>query len=191
LFDNSDDLTLSKYADRILIAALAELCGWAPLEVTKFVQLVISEGMRNSMIHAAGSFALVSMRVDPKNLTVAIGDNGVGIPETLRVAYKRTKDRKDVVERSESELIKLFTQPEIVMESHLIKAAFKKGTTSAEGRKGVGLFYLKNTVLEYDGTLRIRSGRACVDFSSRGDECRDDMLSSPGTTLRITAPRRT
>lgn len=188
--EKPEDAVFAKYTDRILVAALGQLCGWAPDETSRFVQLVIGEGVRNSVLHAQGSFSLIAMRLDPKNLTLAISDNGMGIPDTLRIAYQKAKTKSSVANRSDLELLKLFTEPEIVMESHIIKGAFREGTTSAEGRKGVGLFYLKNTVLEYKGTLRIRSGRACVDFQDGTEDGRDQMLSSPGTTLRITAPRR-
>jgi len=187
---------LQKYGDKILIQALASTCGWNVEATHALVQCVIFEGVRNAVLHAQGSYAIVSMRVDNKNVAIAISDNGIGIPEALRGAFRRGGKKLELANLTDAELIKLFTEPQMVldsrelMESDLIKLAVERGISSADGHGGMGLYYLKSVVLERGGELRIRSGRAAVDFSQNNTLERNDLLPSTGTMLRILTPRR-
>jgi len=180
---------LEKYNDKIIISALSQRCGWDYSLTKTFVQRVVSEGIHNSFLHSEGSFSNISMRLDAKNLTLAISDNGIGIPTVLRSALHEIDSLKDLLEGSDVDLIKYFTEPEmILLDSRLIQFATKEGTSSKVGHKGVGLYYLKSIVLSQGGELRIRSGTACVDFTESKTEDHDNMLNSPGTMLRIITP---
>lgn len=193
--EESEESLLSPYmnriADKIIVMALSRRCGW-DLDITKdFVHIVCGEGLRNSILHAEGSFSTIAMKMDKKNLILAISDNGIGIPNTLRHAFFAYKIKKEMIEKSDSELIKYYTEPEMIIDSSWIKLSVKKGTSSkAEHRKGLGLYYLKTTVLNNGGELRIRSGKACVDFLSNGkvDKEVNNMIDSPGTMIRILVP---
>ena len=120
------------------------------------------------------------MRLDAKNLTLVICDNGIGIPKVLRTAFKQ--------KGSDAELIKYFTEPDMILDSRLIKISVEKGVTSKPEREGWGLYYLKSLVLSQGGELRIRSGGACVDFTESQTVDYDHMINSPGTMMRILAP---
>ena len=86
------------------------------------------------------------------------------------------------------DLIKFFTEPDMILDSQYIELAVEKGARSKVGLKGLGLYYLKSVVLSQRGELRIRSGKACVDFTASKVEGHDNMLDSPGTMLRIIIP---
>ena len=175
---------------KIIISALSSLCGWEPDMTKAFVQRVLREGVRNSLLHARGTFVNRCFMLDPRNLTLAMADNGLGIPGILRTALRGTRIGKDLLGGSDVDLIRYFTEPEMVLDSKLIKFSTEAGVSTRPGHAGVGLYYLKSLVLKQGGELRIRSGTACVDFSGKGEEAHDDLLDSPGTLLRIRTPLR-
>lgn len=180
---------LRKYADRIILLALSRLCGWELELVKTFIRRAIREGTYNGLLHSRGTFVNVSIRIDHRYLTLAIADNGVGIPTVLRDAFDAPDFREKLLNQSDSDLIKYFTEPKMLLDSRLIKLSVAGGVSSIGSRPGMGLYYLKSTVLKEGGELRIRSGRACVDFTSDNKvETWDDMLDSPGTMLRIRTP---
>jgi glucose-6-phosphate-specific signal transduction histidine kinase len=179
---------LAKFKDKTLLGALGTYCGWSNHQASEFANLVIGEGVANSFDHARGSFSLVAMRIDTKNVTLAIADDGRGIPEVLR-SSPRVRD--DLLQASDVDLIKHFTTEKMILDSFVIDASTRSGVSSKDDRPGVGLFYLKNTVLGDGGELRIRSGRAEVTFADdRVQAKHDDRPLSPGTSLRIVIPRR-
>lgn len=182
------EIFLRQFGDKVIITALSRLCGWTSDEATRFTADVISEGVRNSSFHAQGSFALVAMRLDKRLLTLSIGDNGRGIPHVLRSTLTEAGARRDLKQQSDADLIKYFAAPQFVIDSHLIRLSVQKGVTSAKDRPGLGLYYLKTRVLGHGGELRIRSGKACVDFTTKGEEATDNWPESPGTMLRIKVP---
>jgi hypothetical protein len=179
-----------KLEGRIIIGALSHMCGWEPAATRTFMQRVIREGIHNSLLHADGSFVNLAIRIDEKNLTLAISDNGRGIPQVLRTAFMTSGRHKHLASSSDVDLIKYFTDSDMILDSKLIKFSTEEGTTSSPGRAGVGLYYLKSHVLREGGELRIRSGRACVDFTSNDEKEVDELLLSPGTMLRIQTPLR-
>ena len=179
---------LQKYNDQIIIYALSQLCGWDTSLTMTYVQRVIREGLENSFAHSEGTFSNISMILDKKNLTLVICDNGIGIPKVLRNAFQSSDNHKDLLRSSDVDLIKYFTEPDLIIDSRLIKYSVEKGTSSKRERKGLGLYYLKSLVLSQGGELRIRSGRACVDFTKSGEQTYDNMIGSPGTMLRIQTP---
>jgi len=181
---------LTKYSDKIILAALSKLCGWDNSITKNFIQLVFIEGLQNTLLHSEGSFSNVSMELDKKNLNLVISDNGIGIPKVLRSAFKANKINKDLLHKSDVDLIKYFTEPDMVLDSRMIKISVEKGITTQPGRKGLGLYYLKSLVLGQGGELRIRSGKACIDFTKSNEEPKDNLLDSPGTMLRIRTPLR-
>lgn len=181
---------MNRLTDKIIITALSRRCGWEKDDTVKFVKGVCGEGLRNSILHAMGSYSIVAMRMDNKYLTLTISDNGNGIPETLREAFSTHKIKEELIDESDVTLIKYFTEPDMIIDSQLIKLSVKKGITSkAEQRQGHGLYYLKSLVLDQGGQLRIRSGKACVDFKNEKEsDDHDDMINSPGTMMRILIP---
>ncbi len=182
------DEFLVRFNDKLIVGALSGLCGWNPLLTKQFVQHVVGEGLHNSVMHAGGTFSLVGMRRDKRNLTIAIADNGVGIPSVLRAALAQNSNLRDVLSSSDADLIKYFTDPQLIMDSRWISLSVQRGVSSRQERKGLGLYYLKSTVLSAGGEVRIRSGTACVDFSQSGDTVKDGMTESPGTMMRIRTP---
>lgn len=182
------DNFLKRFHDDLIVKALKRLCGWGEKLIKDFRQRVVREGIRNSILHAQGSFATVAMRLDEKNLTLAIADNGIGIPQTLRIAFKESGIRKELLQSSDVELIKFFTESDMILDSRFIRLSIEKGVTSRPGHAGEGLFYLKSLVLSQGGELRIRSGKACVDFTHNKETPYDEMLQSPGTVIRIQTP---
>jgi Histidine kinase-, DNA gyrase B-, and HSP90-like ATPase len=176
---------LGKFSERVVINALSSLCGWDRGEAHTFVQNVIGEGVRNCSIHGNGTFLIVAMRVDARQLTLAIADNGNGIPVSIRANFASITSMSA---KSDAELIRLFTDSDFLLESYAILLSVRPGITTVPGRSGMGLHYLKNTVLNHGGELRIRSGTACVDFQKKDDELKDDLLLSPGTLIRIRTP---
>lgn len=182
---------LQRFSGKIILSALAQLGGWDLAFAGTFVRRTVGEGLYNSLSHSKGTFANVSMRLDAKNLTLAIADNGVGIPQVLREAFKRSDTHQRLLDSSDSELIKYFTEPDMLLDSRLIRLSVLRGISSDPARKGLGLYYLKSLVLAQGGELRIRSGTACVDFTQSKPTDYDDMLESPGTMLRVVTPLRT
>lgn len=176
---------LKKYNDKVIISALSQLCGWDPSITKSFVHRVIKEGIQNTFLHSGGTFSNISMLLDAKNLTLVVCDNGIGIPRVLREAFSQSNLHSTLIKSSDVDLIKYFTEPDLVIDSILIKYSVRKGTSSRKDREGLGLYYLKSLVLGQGGELRIRSGRACVDFTTSGEEYKDNMIDSPGTMLRI------
>jgi hypothetical protein len=182
---------LQRFKDVVIIAALARYCGWTPEHAREFVNLVLAEGLTNSMLHAAGTFSLVGMRLDGKYLALAIADNGIGIPDALRAAFTASPDRAHMVNEGDVDLIDYFSRPEMVLDTYLIDYSTRRGTSSIPGRSGVGLYYLKDTVLTQGGELRVRSGRASVTFRGAGldhNQTDDQRPMSPGTTIRVLLP---
>lgn len=194
--------------DRLVaIGALSSLCGWDPNVTRMFVQRVAREGIQNSFLHAHGTFVNVSYRVDKHFLTLAISDNGQGIPQVLRDALQQGIIPSGPSRDSDVELIQYFTEPQMILDildptkqipsdqpdSGFIRLSTQQGVSSRPGHAGAGLYYLKSLVLRQGGELRIRSGKACVDFipGKTEPETQDGMLESPGTLLRIRAPLRT
>lgn len=186
--ENSLAGLLLNYADEVLITALREHCGWNEREARNFATYVIREGVKNSGAHANGSFGLVAMRLDKRKLHLAMSDNGVGIPQVLRSAAERKELTLGTVETgSDADLIRYFATPEFAHDSMLVRLAVRKGVTTSHG-SGLGLYYLKRYVLQHGGELRIRSGRALVDFTEQTEDPSDGYFVSPGTTLRVILP---
>ncbi len=183
----SIDLFLQKYHDQIILSALSGLCGWDHSETKQFIRQVVEEGMRNALFHGQGTFLAIAMRLDQRNLTLAICDNGVGIPAVLRAAFTQA-GRGDISMLSDVELIKYFTEPDLILDSRLIEISTRSGVTTKPTHRGVGLYYLKSLILEKRGRLRIRSGSAAVDFVNGEVMPSDRLLHSPGTLFRIITP---
>lgn len=181
---------IRKCSDQVVMTALGLTCGWTFEEARQFAKQVMFEAIRNASLHAQGSFSIVAMRIDGKNLVLAVADNGIGIPANIR------NFRPDLSNESDATLIRQYAESKWVLESHLdsslIRKAMERGVGSP-GRVGDGLHYLKANVLEHRGELRIRSGRACVDFGHDNPEgkSRDLLPVSPGTMMRMIIPRKT
>ncbi len=182
-----EPIELNKYYEKVVLGTLSKKCGWDEVTTENFVNVALKSSVRNSAVHSEGNFVNVAMRIDGKNLTVVIADNGIGIPEVLRSTFKQSQKYKDLLSGSDAELIKFFTEPDMVVDSRYIKWSVQ-GATSRSELKGLGLYYLKTLVVGQGGELRVRSGRGCVDFNPDGIVPRDDLIGSTGTMLRIRTP---
>ena len=189
--DMSDQvgLFLRNCADRLVASSLAQYCDWPSETAREFADTVVSEGVRNAALHhGEGSFVLVSMRQDQKKLTLAIADNGQGIPNALRSHVRRLKPKTD------AQLIEYFAGEEFIRESYSDAAVIafivqKGGVSSSPGRAGRGLHYLKRHVTSRGGELIIRSGEARVEFTPNERVTYSEHLPlSPGTLLRVRLP---
>jgi hypothetical protein len=181
---------LLQLEDQILLHALARLCGWSSTDGRTFLNSILGEGLRNAALHAEAAVTLVAMRIDSRYLSLALVDDGNGIPETLRQAYHELSDSRELAGKIDGELIQLYTDADFLLDSTLIRRATDRGTTTRSDRLGMGLYYLKRTVLHAGGKLRIRSGEGCVDFSQDhpDGEVFDNRLRSAGTLLRVLIP---
>lgn len=187
--NKTTDEFIREVSEAVVINALASICQWTSVDALTFTRKVISESVQNASFHAKGSFSVIAMRIDPGNLTLAIADNGVGIPASLRSVEPKLSSVLD------SDLIRQFSGPDWILKSHLdsdwIKHAMRRGVGAA-GRPGDGLHYLKSFILDHHGELRVRSGTACVDFTvdKPDGEPRDYLTGSPGTMLRTIIPTK-
>lgn len=182
--NNEDRMTLfirNSY-DKFVSSSLVIECGWDNNTVQVFIREILGEGVRNSLKYSKGTFTLIGMKTDNKILNLAICDNGNGIPDVLRNAFTHDdKLRKKIFSKTDDELIKYYT------DSELIKLSTNPNVSSDKNSEGMGLFHLKRIVLEMGGELRIRSGNACVDFRKNSPKVYK-LLNYPGTLLRIQVP---
>lgn len=189
---------INRWKNNVIALGIRNLCGWTSDEADSFVSQVIGEGLFNSLIHAAGTILLVAVNVDNKNLILTVADNGNGIPDTLRSALAHNPKLNALIQKSDSELIKYYTTPdmilnttpEIILDSGLIKLSTRKGVSSDQTKSGLGLYYLKEFITSRKGELRIRSGSGLVDFTKSEEKTEDELLRMKGTMLRIIVPRR-
>jgi hypothetical protein len=174
---------------KIILKALSNLCGWSEDDAEKFVGKVIVECLRNASMHSTGNLILSAFNIDQKHMTFGIVDDGIGIPDTLRSAFRDNSNFNKLVEKKDSDLIIYFTQPEMILDSKLIKLAVRPGVTTTPEHAGDGLYYCKKMVLEKGGELRIRSGNACVEFNNEvGEKPTDGLVKSSCTALRVLIP---
>ncbi len=197
---NNDNYSkgISEYKENFAGAAWAAIrnyCAWNDDDTSRFVNTVVEEGLINSFVHGENTFTNVAIKSDEKNLILAICDNGKGIPTSLRETFNKKKDLlagKDYSDEVDSFLLNYFTKSEMIIDSLLIDQSTHENQ-GAIGRKGDGLFYLKDFVFKHKGKLRIRSGRAwvgfeCIDNKEIIDSI-DHLLQSPGTLITIILPR--
>ena len=177
---------------KIIIQALMNWCRWSEEEALKFVIKIVAAVLENAGEHSGGTWVLSAFSVDKKNLLLGFADNGNGIPDALRAFIERNVYLKERLGgMSDADLIKYFTQPELIIDSELIRFSTKGVLPTREGRLGRGLYYCKQMILENGGELRIRSGSACVEFTPDGKETPSDgLIRSCGTTLRVIIPRK-
>ncbi|MGA2149459.1 MAG: ATP-binding protein [Bryobacteraceae bacterium] len=189
---SADDIDgyVNRWKSKVIMLGVQNLCRWSEDEADAFVSRVISEGLYNSVVHAKGTFLLASMNVDAYNLILGVADNGIGIPGALRTTFSEGAKSNDLAKMTDADLIKYYTQPEMILDSQLIRISTAKGVSSDKTRAGFGLYYLKDFVLSHGGSLRIRSGAACVMFKPGEEEVEDTLVCSPGTTMRIVLPRK-
>ena len=137
---NSTDNTIASYSDPLLRGSLRKYCRWDKEQIDNFVTGILPHAVRN-LEHSRGTFGLVATRVDEKWLTLAVIDNGVGIPALLRESLE-TKPEKD------SDLIRYFTDKQLIedslrniSDSEFVVASTERGVTSLvdpDRRRGRG-----------------------------------------------------
>ena len=190
----SGDLIESDFRDfldavqegRIVAQALVLFSEWRREDAQRLVETVMVESLNNTAVHAHANVALTAMKIDDRQMTVAVADNGTGIPAAMRNGW--TEPGVDPSTLRDSVLIQQYTEPKVVLDSFLIQAATLQGTTTEQGRRGWGLWYLKQAVLNAGGELRIRSGQASVEFATKATTALDDLDDWHGTCLRIRVP---
>jgi hypothetical protein len=192
------DAAVANYNSTLVRNNLRFHCRWDERQIDDFTQIVVPHAIRN-VGHADASFALVASRADEKYLHLCVTDNGSGIPHLLRHALHD----QSLVGHVDSALIEYFAGQELhekailaaISDSELVVASTAENVTSDLAHRGMGLFDLKNLVLQREGELRIRSGKAMVTFdgSKRGGAAStppiDDLIESPGTSVRVLLPR--
>lgn len=177
------------FRTNLVLSALKNLCGWEYGDAEKFVDKVVVECLDNASGHSTGNLVLAAFNIDEKNMVFSVADNGIGIPDTLRSAFKTNEKFRDLVRKKDSELIIYFTQRQMILDSDLIKLAVRKEVTTSPERAGLGLYYCKQKVLEKGGELRIRSGSACVEFSNKSvEKVTDRLAKSECSAIRVLIP---
>lgn len=189
----AEDVEVSSYVNmfksNIVLNALKNLCGWEKNDAEIFIDKVVVECLRNATGHSTGNLVLVAFNIDKKNMVFSVADNGIGIPDTLRSAFKTNTKFRDLVQKKDSDLIIYFTQRQMILDSDLIRLATRKGVTTSPDRGGLGLYYCKEKILEKGGELRIRSGSACVEFSGKtGEKATDKLVKSACSGIRVLIP---
>lgn len=200
----------SHLTSRVLLNSLCLVNGWDREIAHRFVQDQIVEGLVNSFAHSHGSHSYIVMRSDAKKFTLVVADNGRGIPDSVRGLLGAGLAAESEMRRDDAEFIDLYTSEEMVeRQAHVIESmdgphlepesdadhidhATKAGTSSDPQREGYGLYFLKSSVVEHGGELRVRSGSGCVTYDRRmsATESLDGLPLLPGTVLRITLPRK-
>lgn len=204
-WNDTIDNYLQLYYSDVLKQIFGKYCGWPEKITDDFVIKIIKEGLDNSFIHSRNDFTNISLSIDKENVIFSISDNGIGIPESLRLRYRLTGVNDTLAnEKDDDKLLMHFTKQEMIKEtflmqekfnndSNLINEATKLGV-GAKDRRGVGLFEMKMFILKSNGQLRIRSGKAMVDFylteikKDPKEKFYDDLLESPGTMIRAIIP---
>lgn len=200
----------SHLTSRVLLNSLCLVNGWDRETAHSFVQDQIVEGLVNSFAHSRGSHSYIVMRSDTKNFTLVVADDGRGIPNSVRGMLGAGLVGELEEPRDDARFIDLYTSEEMVerqarvMESmeevhqepesdaDHIDHATKAGTSSDPQRGGYGLYFLKSSVVEHGGELRVRSGSGCVTYDRcmEATESLDGLPLLPGTVLRIKLPRK-
>ena len=182
---------INLFKSNTIVNALKNLCGWEPKEAEIFIDKVVVECLRNASGHSTGNLILAAFNIDEKHMVFSVADNGIGIPDTLRSAFKSNERFRNLVQKKDSDLIIYFTQRQMILDSALIRLATRKGVTTTPERAGLGLYYCKEKILEKGGELRIRSGSACVEFSKKsGEKATDKLVKSACSGIRVLIPLR-
>lgn len=203
----SIDEYFARLDSKVLLNTLCLYLRWDRRVAKQFLWSQVGEGVSNSIAHSRGTHTYVIMRKDPKRLHLAIGDDGVGIPNSVRRLLSQNDLPSDDAEVIDLYTTELMLQRSVSQSSVLsslsplllsptgsdaddIDRATHRGTTSNPLRRGYGLYFLKRFVLEREGELQIRSGRGCVTYSG-GLEPADsltDLPPAPGTVMRVILP---
>ena len=191
------DAFLSEYRDLLVLRALTQECGFEDEEAYLSLSFIAEEGLLNSVAHAQGSFALVAMEIvddlrftDRPVLILSVADNGVGIPQVLRIAKQEGRLKMSPLAKDDADLLLLFTSFELAQDSMLVAASTRRNTTTVPEREGMGLFFLMESAANIGARVNIRSGRANVRFDGRKHTRDDERPYYPGTTLRVEIPIR-
>lgn len=180
-----------KWQSRAVALGIQNLMGWPDGMGISFAMRVVYESLLNSLVHSDGNILIAGLHVDNNALAFCLCDNGTGIPDTLRGALRNNRRLGSVAAKSDAQLIRLYTEPEILLntDAKLIRFSTEKGITSDLRRKGVGLFYLKEFIIHNGGELSIRSGRGLVRFRKNDAEPKDNLMRTVGTFLEMKFPR--
>jgi len=171
----------------------------------RFGSNILQEALLNTFEHPEASMSMIAMARQQKHLVIAVADNGMTIPDTIRTAFEQdqTPFEPTLSAKEDLELLKLG------VESHSLEQAerafrrdyeatdyaTKPGKTSKphipRPKRGFGLTYVKNDTLDFGGYCVFRAGAASVRyFRKRGQEMRSGRAVSswPGNLVKIFLP---
>ena len=131
------------------------------------VELVLSEVLENAFHHGGGIlFPLVCCQSYQKTFSIALGDFGVGIEESMKDSQRGVDAAKDFGP---------------------LTAALQKGVTRRpSANAGLGLFFTSELIRQNKGTLRIQSRNRSLQMSGGADPKEDETVWRwPGTIISL------
>jgi anti-sigma regulatory factor (Ser/Thr protein kinase) len=190
---------VSPVREVLLLQALAQSCKINHENAGTLISFIAEEGCTNAILHAEGDYVLTSMQIVdgelPRllqcapHLEIIISDNGMGIPDVLRLAAAEKRISKTTLPEDHSELIELFASQEISVDSAIIAAATKPGVASNPLSRGLGLHHLITYAADLNGEVTIRSGHAAVQFEgAEVTKQYSKFTESLGTVITVTIP---
>ena len=137
----------------------------------------LAEIMDNSLEHGEvpAWFRIGQVHAERGAITLAIADNGVGIPHTLKNGYNGDRFNG-------------------LSDSKILKESFKKDATSQEPTageaRGQGLAVVFENIKKLKGKMALLSGKGLYrkDFSTDDEKLDDFKFELPGTLLTIRIP---
>jgi ABC-type transporter Mla MlaB component len=154
-----------------------------------FGKTLICESLKNVYEHPEATVGIIGMAKDigGKWFLIAVADNGVTIPETIKKTF--ISDKK-IQALGDKDLLA------IACEDHtLIEYATRENVTSKPHlpgiNRGMGLHFLKTKSIELGGYLAIRSGSARVKFLKKDSaiDCQlEDVPRQDGNLITIYLP---
>ena len=131
------------------------------------IQMHLTELMQNAQDHAdsnMGFFVCAQWYPQKGNLRISFVDVGRGIPASLRTLPQYSKERSD---------------------SKLISESTKPGVTTRKHEGGMGLYFIRQYLRKYGGTLSIISERGRITFQPKKTIKYRRPPRFPGTAVDI------
>lgn len=166
--DNEDRSSISYKFAELMNPYLGHIPGYSTHDLGE----ALGEIMGNSIEHGEvpAWFKIGQVHNDRRAITLAIADNGLGIPYTLRNGY----DKKRFLKLSDSEILRESLKPDVTrMEPKFGEA------------HGAGLATVNNSISNIKGNIAILSGNGLYrkNFSTGHEELTDLKHQLPGTLL--------
>jgi len=163
----SDELEQNSLNDVPHILAIAQdlLLGRVTAERMGAACTLLSEVTQNVTHSGSQGYALMQLYKvgNGRRVHIAVGDTGLGIPDSLRRKY-----------------------PQVGQSSDYLKKSLESGITSRDIGNGLGLYQVQHLVRNGGGTLTIRSDTAMLQINEGRIYQWDDLTRIPGTQVFIT-----